>query len=81
MSTSLRLRVGPTLVCPVLALAILVGGAGPAQAIVRDPGPQAYIAAALTSRCDNWPARTRSWSLHHCRSSDRAMPKAGTAGM
>jgi hypothetical protein len=81
MTTAARLLTGPMLVSPVLALAILLGGGGPAQAIVRDPGPQAYITAVLTSRCENWTARTRSWSLHHCRSSDRALPKAGTAGM
>jgi hypothetical protein len=76
----MRLLVGPMVACAVIALGILIGGAAPAQAIVRDPGPQAYIASALMSRCDNWPANTRYWSLHHCRSSKVKTQASGTAG-
>jgi hypothetical protein len=80
MTTAIRPLLGPMLVSPVLALAVLVGGAGPTQAIVRDPGPQAYISAAVMHRCPGWLAPTRSWALHPCRSSDVRAHAPGTAG-
>jgi hypothetical protein len=80
MNTALRLLAGPILVGPVLALTLLLGGARPAQATVRDPGPQGYISAVVMHRCPSRLAPTRSWALHPCRSFDLRAYAPATTG-